>query len=109
MYIIVIGTRGIPFIQGGVETHCEELYPIICSDSTVQITLICRSAYVTVNNDIAAFKGIKLKTIYSPKSKSLEAIVHTTLAVLYAAIKRPDVLHILTVGPNLLTPFTRSN
>ena len=27
MKIVVVGTRGIPDIQGGVETHCEELYP----------------------------------------------------------------------------------
>ncbi len=26
MKIVVIGSRGIPNIQGGVETHCEELY-----------------------------------------------------------------------------------
>ena len=29
MKIVVTGTRGIPGIQGGVETHCEELYPLI--------------------------------------------------------------------------------
>lgn len=107
MNIIVTGTRGIPFIHGGIETHCEELYPELCSEWNVQITLIRRSAYVTVNNDIATFKGIKIKTIFSPKSKSFEAIVHTTLALLYAGIKRPDVLHIHAVGPNLLTPFAR--
>ena len=26
MKIVVTGTRGIPNIMGGVETHCEELY-----------------------------------------------------------------------------------
>ena len=27
MKIIVTGTRGIPDVMGGVETHCEELFP----------------------------------------------------------------------------------
>lgn len=27
MKIVVTGTRGIPNIMGGVETHCEELFP----------------------------------------------------------------------------------
>ena len=27
--ICVIGTRGFPDIQGGVEKHCESLYPVI--------------------------------------------------------------------------------
>ena len=29
MKIVVTGTRGIPDISGGVETHCENLYPRI--------------------------------------------------------------------------------
>ena len=29
MKIVVTGTRGIPDIMGGVETHCEELFPRI--------------------------------------------------------------------------------
>ena len=27
MKVVVTGTRGIPNILGGVETHCEELFP----------------------------------------------------------------------------------
>ena len=27
MKVVVTGTRGIPNIMGGVETHCEELLP----------------------------------------------------------------------------------
>ncbi len=29
MKIVVVGLRGFPNIQGGVETHCEELFPRI--------------------------------------------------------------------------------
>jgi len=70
------------------------------------ITVICRSNYV-VDKSIKEHHGIKLKNIYSPKSKSFEAIVHSTLAVLHAAVKRPDVLHIHAVGPNLVTGLAR--
>lgn len=27
--VTVLGTRGIPNVQGGVETHCQNLYPEI--------------------------------------------------------------------------------
>ena len=27
MKIVVTGTRGVPNVMGGVETHCEELFP----------------------------------------------------------------------------------
>ena len=29
MQVFVIGTRGFPDVQGGVEKHCEMLYPLI--------------------------------------------------------------------------------
>lgn len=108
MRIIVTGTRGIPGIQGGVETHCEELFPnILKLHKDNRITIIRRSAYVTQKNNVSEYKGIKIKTIFSPHNKSLEAIVHTSLAVIYAGIRRPDILHIHAVGPGLLIPFAR--
>ncbi len=105
MKIIVLGTRGIPDILGGVETHCEELYPRIVSLGH-EVTIITRTPYV-INQAIKEYKGVKLKHIYAPKIKSFEAIIHTFLGVLYAGIKRPDVLHIHAVGPMIMTPFAR--
>jgi len=105
--IIVTGTRGIPNVQGGVETHCQELYPLIVASGKYKVTLIGRSAYMHNNKNLMHYKGVLIRTIYSPRLKSLEAIVHTFLAVIYAAIKRPDVLHIHAIGPNLLTPMAR--
>ena len=31
MKIVVVGTRGIPDIMGGIETRCQELYPRLAS------------------------------------------------------------------------------
>jgi glycosyltransferase involved in cell wall biosynthesis len=107
MNIFVIGTRGIPNIQGGVETHCEELYSEFVKQENANVTIIRRSAYTKETKGLRNYKGINLKTIYSPKSKSLEAVVHTFLAIIYAGIKRPDILHIHAVGPNLFAPLAR--
>jgi len=105
MNIIVLGTRGIPNILGGVETHCEELYPRITAHGH-RVTVITRTPYIT-DKTVKGYKNVTLKHIYAPKLKSLEAIVHTFLGVLYATYKRPDVLHIHAVGPMLLTPLAR--
>ncbi|MCR8559736.1 glycosyltransferase family 4 protein [Mucilaginibacter sp. BJC16-A38] len=107
MNVMVIGTRGIPNIQGGVETHCEELYSHLVQQHDIKVTIIRRSAYTINSRNLRNYKGITLKTLYSPKNKSFEAIVHTFLAVVYAGIKRPDILHIHAVGPSLFTPFAR--
>jgi len=106
MKIMVMGTRGIPHIPGGVETHCEHLYPRMIKGGANSVTVICRSNYV-VDKNLKEHHGIKLKKIYSPKSKSFEAIVHSTLAVLHAAFKRPDILHIHAIGPNLVAGLAR--
>jgi glycosyltransferase involved in cell wall biosynthesis len=105
MHVVVLGTRGIPEILGGVETHCQELYPRMLSKE-VSVTVITRTPYVKDQNN-KKYRGVTLRHIYAPKIKSLEAIVHTFLGVLYASLKRPDVLHIHAVGPMLMTPLAR--
>lgn len=106
MKIVVIGTRGIPKIMGGVETHCEELYPRIAAMDH-DVTVIRRKSYVQEPKPLNEYKGVKLIDIYNPRSKSLEAIVHTFLAVLKARSLHPDVLHIHAIGPSMLAPVAR--
>lgn len=105
MKIVVIGTRGIPNILGGVETHCEELFPRIATMGH-DVTVIRRSCYVS-NDNTKEYKGVVLKDIYAPRKKSIEAIVHTFLAVIKARCVNADVLHVHAIGPSLLVPFAR--
>ena len=104
MKVVVLGTRGIPDIQGGVETHCQELYPRL-SALGCDITLITRKPYVA--RRAGGYRGVKLKHLYAPRVKSLEAISHSVLGVLTARGIRPDLLHIHAVGPSLVTPVAR--
>jgi glycosyltransferase involved in cell wall biosynthesis len=106
MKIVVTGTRGIPNILGGVETHCEELFPRIAAQGN-DIVLIRRSCYVADDNKIDEYKGIQLIDIPTPKQKSLEAIIHTLRAVIKARSLKPDLIHIHAIGPALLTPVAR--
>lgn len=105
MKIVVLGTRGIPDIPGGVETHCQALYPRLV-ERGCEVILVTRKPYVT-NPEIGNYKGIQLKHLFAPKIKSFEAIVHTFLGVCYARWKSADVVHIHAVGPALLIPFAR--
>ena len=50
MKVVVIGTRGIPNIQGGVETHCEELYPRIVKLGA-DVTIIRRTCHIPENDN----------------------------------------------------------
>ncbi len=106
MKIVVIGTRGIPNIMGGVETHCEQLYPRLATMGH-DVTVIRRSTYVAENNKISNYKGVKLIDLYTPRKKSFEAIIHTFLAVIKARRLNPDVLHVHAIGPAIMVPFAR--
>ncbi len=105
MKILAIGLRGFPGIQGGVETHAEHLYPLL-AELGCDIEVATRTPYMT-SGSLKHWKGVRLRRFWSPKSKGLEAIVHSFLCVLYAAISRPDVLHIQAIGPALMTPLAR--
>lgn len=104
MKLIVTGTRGIPDIMGGVETHCEELFPRIASKA-VDTTVIRRKNYV--KDLLTEWKGVKLVDIDTPKKKSFEAIIHTFRAVNRAKKMEADVVHIHAVGPALLVPYAK--
>ena len=104
MKIIVTGTRGIPNIMGGVETHCEELFPRIVKRG-FDVTVIRRTNYV--KDDLKEWKGVKLVNIDSPKKKSFEAIIHTFRAINEAKRLGADILHIHAIGPALLVPYAK--
>lgn len=104
MKIVVTGTRGIPNIMGGVETHCEELFPRIAAKG-FDVTVIRRSSYV--RDKLTEWKGVKLVDIESPKKKSFEAIIHTFRAINEAKRLGADILHIHAIGPALLVPYAK--
>lgn len=104
MKIVVTGTRGIPNVMGGVETHCEELFPRI-AQAGHDVTVIRRTSYV--HDGLTEWNGVKLVDVKTPKKKSFEAIVHTFRAINRAKRLGADVLHIHAIGPALLTPYAR--
>lgn len=104
MKIVVTGTRGIPNVMGGVETHCEELFPRIARRG-FDVTVIRRKSYV--NDGLGEWNGVKLVDIESPKKKSFEAIIHTFRAINKAKRLGADIVHIHAIGPALLVPYAK--
>jgi len=105
MRIFVTGTRGIPDIPGGVEKHCQQLYPLLAARGH-EVTVSTRSCYV--EDPDPEWRGIRLVSVFAPRRKSLEAIVHTFASLIVARRYRPDVVHIHAIGPALLTPLARA-
>lgn len=106
MKIVVTGTRGIPNIMGGVETHCEELFPRIAQEEhDIYIYVIRRKSYA--KDSLTNWESVNLIDIETPKKKAFEAIIHTFKAIWKAKKLKADIVHIHAIGPALLTPMAR--
>ena len=102
--IVVLGTRGFPNVQGGIETHCENLYPRL-AELGWEVIVLTRKPYVDVNQK--TYKGVDLIPLSCPKNKFLEAFSHTLFGVIAARRLSPDILHIHGIGPSLFVPLAR--
>lgn len=107
MHIIVLGLRGFPGIQGGVETHAEQLYTRIAATTTHEIEILTRSSYWPAENSYQPPSNLRFSRLWSPATTGVETLVHSFIGTIYAVLKRPDVLHVHAVGPALFTPLAR--
>jgi glycosyltransferase involved in cell wall biosynthesis len=103
--VIALGLRGMPNVPGGIEVHASELYPRLQALGA-KVTVLGRSPYRPADCP-DQWCGVNIRWISSPRIQGVEALVHTFLGVLYAAVRRPDVLHIHAVGPWLWVPLAK--
>lgn len=99
--VMMLGLRGFPGVQGGVETHAEHLCPLLV-ERGCDVTVLARAPYQLPQTG-PEWRGVHFVSLWAPQSKGLEAILHSVLGVLYAAGKRPDILHIQAIGPAIVT------
>lgn len=104
MKIAVLGTRGFPYVQGGIEMHCQELYPRLARMGC-KVTVFTRKPYM--GNNGRAYENMEFIPIRCPRIKDFETIVHTFKGIIASKKNKPDILHIHGVGPSLLTPLAR--
>jgi len=102
--ICVLGSRGFPGIQGGVEVHCEMLYPRIAALG-VDVTVLTRKPYVDPN--LKTYKNVNLVPVYCPRNKSLEAMIYSFFGTFAAKKIKPDIVHFHAIGPSLMIPLAR--
>ena len=103
--VMMLGLRGVPQVQGGVEKHVEELARVFVEKGW-DVEVLGRKPYLTQKKPYQ-WEGVQVTPLWAPLSTKFEAIAHTFLGVLVAAVRRPDILHIHAIGPALLTPLAR--
>lgn len=91
-------------MQGGVESHCENLYPGLVSRGC-EVVVFTRKGYV--DSHVNEYRGVSLIPLLCPRNKYLEAFIHTFFGIFAAKRVRPDILHIHAIGPSIFVPMAR--
>ena len=104
MKIVILGTRGFPNIQGGVEKHCEGL---ACALVKLDCDTIVFTRRPYVVDNARECHGVKLVCLPTIRHKTTETVIHTFIGIFAALYYRPDILHIQAIGPALFTPLAR--
>lgn len=103
--VIFVGLRGVPEIQGGVETHVAAIAARL-AERGWRVEVLGRAPYLPSQRPYR-WKGVTVTPVWAPRSRSFEALAHTALGLIVAAGRNPDLVHIHAIGPALLTPFAR--
>lgn len=99
--VVFVGLRGVPEIQGGIETHVAAISTRL-AERGWRVEVLGRSPYLRSRRPYR-WKGVTVTPVWSPRSRSFETLLHTTLSLFVAARQNPDLVHIHAIGPALLT------
>jgi len=107
MKVCAVGLRGIPGVMGGIEKHCEQIYPRIAElDSSLKLSVTGRSPYLSAKQSY--YQDVEVVSLWAVRNKYLETILHTLLAIFYVRfVAKADVVHIHAIGPGLFAPLAR--
>jgi glycosyltransferase involved in cell wall biosynthesis len=102
MKIAVIGAKGLPAKQGGIEHYCAEVYPRLVAEGHT-VDLFARSSYT----ESAWFKRydcqwVQVMPLPSPSFKGLDAFFTSALGA-FASLADYDVVHFHALGPALFS------
>lgn len=101
MKISVIGSKGLPPHQGGIEHHCAEIYSrIVTKGHNVQV--FARSSYNQLPwNARYLYKDVQVVNLPSIPLRGIDALVNSFLATVIASVKRSDIIHFHALGPSV--------
>lgn len=108
MKIAVIGSKGLPPHQGGIEHQCAEIYPRMVAAGH-RVDLYARSSYNanSTHGKVSTYRGVKVITMPSIKLRGIDALACSGMSATLAATKSYDIIHFHALGPALFTPVPR--
>lgn len=103
--LAIIGIRGFPGVQGGVESHCLQLIPRLAGKFDCRVYR--RRPYLTEDSAKSVPEGITFTDLPSTRIGGFESLWHTFLCCMHLLMHRVDVVNIHNIGPGLFAPLLR--
>lgn len=100
----MIGLRGVPATWGGVEHHVEQIGRRLARRGH-EITVFGRTNYVPER--WRHYQGMHVRMLPTLATKHFDAIAHSLLSTLDAALRDFDIVHFHALGPGLCSPVAR--
>lgn len=98
MKIAIIGQKGAPTKNGGVERYAENLGSHLAAAGH-EVLLYSRKYY---SGGLTSYRGMKIISVPSINTKNLEAITNTFFSCLDVTFRKVDVINIQSIGPGSL-------
>ena len=101
----MIGLRGVPATWGGVEHHVDQLGRRLVRRGH-EVTVFGRTNYVA--DRWRHYQGMHVRMLPTLATKHLDAIAHSLLCTVDAAVRDYDIVHFHALGPGLCSPVARA-
>lgn len=103
MKIAVIGAKGLPPKQGGIEHYCAEVYPRIVEQGH-SVDLYARSSYTDCSwQDRYDYQGVQVISLPGLSLRGVDAFITSALGAVAASATKYDIIHFHALGPSLFT------
>ncbi|MEI2581695.1 glycosyltransferase family 4 protein [Scytonema sp. PRP1] len=107
MKIAVIGAKGLPPKQGGIEHYCAEVYPRIVEQGH-SVDLYARSSYTDCSwQDRYDYQGVQVISLPGLSLRGVDAFTTSALGAVAASATKYDIIHFHALGPSLFTCLPR--
>jgi glycosyltransferase involved in cell wall biosynthesis len=103
MRIAVIGAKGLPAKQGGIEHYCQEMYPRMVERNHT-VDLFARSSYIGSSwLEQYEYKGVRVVSLPCLQLKGADAFFTSLLGAIAASSSQYDIIHFHALGPSVFS------
>ncbi len=99
MKIAVIGAKGLPALQGGIEHYCQEMYPAIARQGH-EVDLYARQEYTQQSSFIQYQDEVRVISLPSVQTGGCDAFFNALFATIICLFGGYDVIHFHALGPS---------